>query len=225
MSTQGDQASSKGVASGLLFLHEGWEQVVIHSDIKASNVLLDGEFNGRLGDFGLARLYGHGTDPQTTRIVGTMGYLAPELPKTGKATKSTDVFAFGTFLLEVACGRRPIEPQANENEVMLVDWVLEKWQKGVILEASDQRFDESYAAEEVELVLKRGLICCHPLADARCSMRQVMQFVEGDVPLPELSPAYLSAELMELLQDDCFGNYMMSYLSSMGTMSSLCGGR
>ena len=100
----------KGVASGLLYLHEEWEHVVLHRDVKSSNVLLDAELNGRLGDFGLARLYDHGTNPQTTHVVGTIGYLAPELTRTGRATTYTDVFGFGAFMLEVACGRRPIEP-------------------------------------------------------------------------------------------------------------------
>ncbi|KAM3241944.1 hypothetical protein ACQJBY_054583 [Aegilops geniculata] len=63
----------KDVASGLLYLHERWEKVVIHRDIKASNVLLDKDMNAQLGDFGLARLYDHGTDSQTTHVVGTMG--------------------------------------------------------------------------------------------------------------------------------------------------------
>uniref|UniRef100_A0A0D9WV79 non-specific serine/threonine protein kinase n=1 Tax=Leersia perrieri TaxID=77586 RepID=A0A0D9WV79_9ORYZ len=62
----------KGVASGLLYLHEEWDQVILHRDIKPSNVLLDDSMNGRLGDFGLARLYDHGTDPQTTHIIGTL---------------------------------------------------------------------------------------------------------------------------------------------------------
>jgi serine/threonine protein kinase len=110
-----------GVASGLFYLHEEWEQVVIHRDVKASNVLLDGELNARLGDFGLARLYDHGTDPQTTHLVGTLGYLAPEHCRSGKATPSTDVYAFGAFLLEVACGKRPIEPLGDTDDVLLLD--------------------------------------------------------------------------------------------------------
>lgn len=115
----------KDVASSILYLHEEWEQVVLHRDIKASNVLLDAGMKARLGDFGLARLYDHGTDPHTTRVVGTMGYLAPELGHTGKASKASDVFAFGVFMLEVACGRRPIAQDAHGEHILLADRVLE----------------------------------------------------------------------------------------------------
>jgi serine/threonine protein kinase len=71
----------------------------------------------------LARLYEHGANPGTTRVVGTLGYLAPELPRTGRASTNSDVFAFGALLLEVACGRRPIESKALQEELVLVDYI------------------------------------------------------------------------------------------------------
>ncbi|KAJ8636851.1 hypothetical protein MRB53_011118 [Persea americana] len=188
----------KGVASGLVYLHEEWEQVVLHRDIKASNVLLDNELQGRLGDFGLARLHQHGTDLQTTRVAGTLGYIAPELARTGKATTSTDVFAFGIFMLEVACGRRPIEWRALTQELLLVDWVLDCWRKGMILDSADAKLGDGYALEEMELVMKLGLLCSHPLSQCRPSMRLVMQFLDGDVPLPKLSPDGFTLSVSEL---------------------------
>ncbi|XP_057473843.1 L-type lectin-domain containing receptor kinase IV.2-like [Actinidia eriantha] len=175
----------RGVASALMYLHEEWEQVVLHRDVKASNVLLDADLNGQLGDFGLARLYSHGENPQTTHVVGTIGYIAPELTRTGKATKSTDVFGFGAFLLEVACGRRPIEPQASPEEMFLVDWVLESWKQGAILETSDPRLGGYYSADEMSLVLKLGLLCSHAKAASRPSMREVVQYLDGAALLPE----------------------------------------
>ncbi|KAF3435180.1 hypothetical protein FNV43_RR22267 [Rhamnella rubrinervis] len=107
------------VAQALLYLHEECEQRVIHRDVKPSNVLIDADLSAKLGDFGLARTYEHGLNPQTAHIVGTLGYLAPELTRTGKATTSTDVYGYGILLLEVACGRRPIEPQKNAEELVL----------------------------------------------------------------------------------------------------------
>jgi len=176
----------KGVASGLLYLHEEWEQVVLHRDIKASNVLLDDGLNGRLGDFGLAKLYDHGTNPQTTHVVGTVGYLAPEITRTGRATTCSDVFAFGVFLLEVACGRKPIEGLRLPERVILVDWVTECCRRGAILDTSDPRLEGNYVVDEMELVLKLGLLCSLAMPAARPSMRQVVQFLDGDADLQEL---------------------------------------
>ncbi|KAI8573923.1 hypothetical protein RHMOL_Rhmol01G0313600 [Rhododendron molle] len=200
-----------GVASALLYMHEEWDQVVLHRDVKASNVLLDADLNGRLGDFGLARLYDHGATLETTHVVGTIGYLAPELSRTGKATTSTDVFAFGAFMLEVACGRRPIELQQSPDEVVLVDWVFEKWKEGAILETSDPRLGEDYF-EEMELVLKLGLLCSKSDAAARPSMRQVIQYLDGDVPLPEIIHDSTSTGVIGL-GNEALSEFVMSFPS------------
>ncbi|KAK4836741.1 hypothetical protein QYF36_027264 [Acer negundo] len=176
----------KGVASGLLYLHDEWEQTVIHRDIKAGNVLLDCEMNGRLGDFGLAKLYEHGTNPITTRVVGTLGYLAPELTRTGKATTSSDVFAFGALLLEVICGRRPIEPKASPEEFILVDWVWDKWKVGAILDVIDPRLNGVLDEIEAIVVIKLGLMCSNNVPEERPTMRQVVRYLEGEVALPEV---------------------------------------
>ncbi|CAL9233278.1 unnamed protein product [Arabidopsis halleri] len=204
-----------GVASGLFYLHEEWEQVVIHRDVKASNVLLDAELNGRLGDFGLSQLCDHGSDPQTTHIVGTWGYLAPDHIRTGRATTGTDVFAFGVLLLEVACGRRPIEIDNESGErVVLVDRVLRFWMEGNILDSKDPNLGSEYDQREVEMVLKLGLLCSHPDPQARPTIRQVLHYLRGDAMLPDLSPLDLRGNGMML------GNHHGSSESAMFTSGS-----
>uniref|UniRef100_A0A0D3HE41 non-specific serine/threonine protein kinase n=1 Tax=Oryza barthii TaxID=65489 RepID=A0A0D3HE41_9ORYZ len=229
----------KGVASGLLYMHEDWEQVVIHRDIKASNVLLDSEMNGRLGDFGLARLYDHGADPQTTHVVGTMGYLAPEMVRSGKATTRSDVFAFGAFLLEVTCGRRPIEEEEevagagadDDDRFVLVDWVLGHWREGAITDAVDAKLGGEYDAAEAELVLRLGLTCLHPSPAARPSMRQVMQYLDGSAPLPELPPTYVTFNMLAAMDthQNVFGAWSVRRSSAMSVATvsdiGLSGGR
>ncbi|CAN6240259.1 unnamed protein product [Urochloa humidicola] len=210
----------KGVASGLLYLHEDWEQVVIHRDIKASNVLLDADMNGRLGDFGLARLYDHGVDPQTTHVVGTMGYLAPELVRTGKATPVTDVFAFGVFVLEVTCGRRPLGCIAPDEQNVLLDWVQEHERKGAALDTVDARLCGKYDADEARLAIRLGLACAHPLPDARPGMRQVVQYLDGDAPMPEVAPTYVSYTMLALMQNDGFDSFAMSFPSTVSSSVS-----
>ncbi|CDP14367.1 unnamed protein product [Coffea canephora] len=205
----------RGVASGLFYLHEGWEQIVIHRDVKASNVLLDSELNGRLGDFGLARLYDHGTDPQTTHVVGTLGYLAPEHTRTGKATTKTDVYAFGAFLLEVVCGRRPTEPHPPTEDAILVDWVFSCWNKGQILEAVDPNMGLDYVKEEVELVMKLGLLCSQSEPTARPSMRKVVLYLDSALALPDLLSLGISTTGLSFACHEGFSDFKLSYPSSM----------
>lgn len=167
----------KDVASGILYLHEGWESKVLHRDIKASNVLLDKDMNARLGDFGLARMHQHGEMTATTQVVGTAGYMAPEVVRTGRASPQVDVFGFGILVLEVVCGRRPIEA----GQPGLVDWVWRLMERSKLAFALDERLKTKggYSIEEVERLLHLGLLCAHPEAHRRPTMRQVMKVLEG----------------------------------------------
>ena len=165
------------VAEGLEYLHHGCEELVLHRDVKPSNILLDDEMHAKLADFGLARLQHHGEAPSRTRLVGTIGYLAPELVKEAVPTAAGDVYSFGVVVLEVVCGRRPVE-MANEDEeeedFLLVDWVKKLYEEGRMTEAADRRLRGEFPAEEVELVLKVGLACCHPNPAHRPSMKDVV---------------------------------------------------
>ncbi|CAN1820551.1 Lectin-domain containing receptor kinase VI.4 [Linum perenne] len=222
----------KGIAAGLLYLHEEWEQVVIHRDVKSSNVLIDGEMNGRLGDFGLARLYNHGTASYTTNVVGTVGYIAPEMARTGKASTRTDVFAFGVLLLEIVTGKRPIDDE--EDCFILVDWVMEMLRIGDILEVVDQRLGSGgYAAEEVKMVLGLGLVCAHPKQECRPTMREAVKYMNGEEELPSIeeegygdvlgSTRRMNFRLLEVINHNSVNNRKVDGVSDFYSSSSIGG--
>ncbi|XP_028764567.1 probable L-type lectin-domain containing receptor kinase VI.1 [Neltuma alba] len=206
----------KGIANGLLYLHEEWEQVVVHRDIKTSNILIDGDFNPRLGDFGLARLYDHGEVSRTTNVVGTIGYIAPELTRTGKASTCSDAYAYGVLLLEVVSGRRPIGPE----QFVLVDWVIENYRLGQILEVIDPNLN-SVCAEEVELVLKLGLLCSQFNAESRPTMRQVTRYLNFDDPLPNIAGIRHKYSLSSRMSLDFLEGESTSAISTSLNLSSI----
>lgn len=211
----------KGVACGLAYLHEEWERVIIHRDIKSSNVLLDEEMNGRLGDFGLARLHDHGVDAYTTHVAGTYGYIAPELARLGKSTKGTDVFAFGVFMMEAARGKRPIEVNSCGEPQALADHVLNAWQRSSIINSIDPSL-EDHVAEEVVLVLKLGLRCSHSSPKVRPSMRLVMQYLEREATLQDFAFSFFS---INEANNEVYGQHVVSNPSVATTITTLSGGR
>ncbi|CAL1363138.1 unnamed protein product [Linum trigynum] len=186
---------AKGIASGLLYLHEEWEQCVVHRDIKSSNILLDSNFNPKLGDFGLARLVDHEKGSQTTILAGTMGYMAPECATTGKASRETDVYSFGVVALEIATGRRPAvieyhHPDDDDEEayaVHLVRWVWDLHGNGDLLNRGpDSRLGGEFEESEMERLMVIGMACAHPNPDFRLSARQALQVLNFDAPVPLL---------------------------------------
>ncbi|KAK2354726.1 L-type lectin-domain containing receptor kinase IX.1 [Trifolium repens] len=175
-----------GLASSLLYLHEEWEQCVVHRDIKSSNVMLDANFNSKLGDFGLARLVDHELGSQTTVLAGTMGYLAPECVTTGKSSKESDVYSFGVVALEIVCGRRSIEPKEEAKKVRLVEWVWELYGKSELFEGVDKGLNLEYDKKQMEYLMIIGLWCCHPDFTMRPSIRQVINVLNFEANLPNL---------------------------------------
>lgn len=199
----------KDVASALSYLHDGWEVKVLHRDIKASNVLLDKDMNARLGDFGLARMHDHGQVAATTMVVGTVGYMAPELVKNGRASIQTDVFGFGVLILEVICGRQPIE----EGKPPLVDWAWELMRQGELLNAVDERLrmKGGLDEEEIEKVLQLGLLCAHHDPSVRPTMRQVVKFFEEKTDADESDGEDMDVYLLKRMKSkDIWPNYSIN---------------
>jgi len=130
----------EGVGAALEYLHEDCHSCILHRDIKSSNVLLDVDFKAHLGDFGLARLMDHHKLNKTTLAAGTLGYIAPELPYTGRATKESDVYSFGILVLEVVCGKQPLDLETCEREdPMLLHTVWQAQEGGSLMSVVDPR--------------------------------------------------------------------------------------
>lgn len=184
-----------GVAQALDYLHNGCEKRVLHRDIKASNIMLDSEFNAKLGDFGLARTIQQRekTHHSTNEIAGTPGYMAPETFLIGRATVETDIYAFGVLVLEVLCGRKPgIQIDQNYNN-SIVCWLWELHRRRRILDAVDSRLRE-FDEEGMMGMLVLGLACCHPNPHHRPTMRTVLQVLTGEAappPVPTERPPFV----------------------------------
>uniref|UniRef100_A0A0C9QPJ7 TSA: Wollemia nobilis Ref_Wollemi_Transcript_14673_1533 transcribed RNA sequence n=1 Tax=Wollemia nobilis TaxID=56998 RepID=A0A0C9QPJ7_9CONI len=206
------------VATALVYLHDDWDQQVVHRDVKASNILLDSNFNAKLGDFGLARVVERNHEAShTTVVAGTMGYLAPECVVTGKATPELDVFSFGAVSLEIACGKRPVDRSLSEHNSRLVEWVWDLYGQGKILDAVDERLGGNFNPEEMERLMAVGLLCSHPDPKERPTMREVIKIFKFEAPLP-----YIPSNLPVAVYMNADPSHMAtSTTSSYGTCSTI----
>jgi serine/threonine protein kinase len=175
------------------YLHHCATPHIIHRDVKASNVLLDADFQARVADFGFAKLVPDGATHVTTKVKGTLGYLAPEYAMLGKASESCDVFSFGVTLLELASGRRPVEklsPTAAAKQTV-TEWALPLARARRFGEIADPKLGGGFVEEELKRVVLVGLVCAQDRPELRPTMSEVVQLLKGE-----------SSEKLDSLEND-----------------------
>ncbi|KAL4554464.1 hypothetical protein LXL04_039294 [Taraxacum kok-saghyz] len=181
-----------GIARGLSYLHEESRIRIIHRDVKSSNVLLDSNMNLKISDFGLAKLYDDKNTHLSTRVVGTLGYLAPEYAMWGHLTEKADVFGFGVVALEIISGRPNSDSSLKDEKIFLLNWAWKLYEVEREFELVDEKLSE-FDENEVRRVMRVALLCTQT-SSTRPSMSRVVAMLSGDIEVTNVitRPQYLT---------------------------------
>ncbi|CAN1329636.1 PTI1-like tyrosine-protein kinase At3g15890 [Linum perenne] len=168
-----------GSGEGLMYLHHEAAPHIIHRDVKASNVLLDSNFDPLVADFGFAKLIPDGVSHMTTRVKGTLGYLAPEYAMWGKVSESCDVYSFGILLLEVITGRKPIEKMPGGVKRTITEWAEPYIVQGKFKDLVDPKLRGNFDENQVKQAIYVAALCVQNEPEKRPNMKEVVNMLKN----------------------------------------------
>ncbi|KAI5674599.1 hypothetical protein M9H77_14963 [Catharanthus roseus] len=191
---------SIGVARGLAFLHEDVRPHIIHRDIKASNILLDKDLTPKISDFGLAKLIPPNMTHVSTRVAGTIGYLAPEYAVRGQLTRKADIYSFGVLLIEIVSGRCNTNTRLPIEEQYLLERTWKLYERRELVELIDISMNGEFDAEQACRFLKIGLLCTQDSPKLRPSMSTVVKMLSGEIDIDDnkITKPGLISDFMDL---------------------------